>query len=169
MNQKLNDVILGVDTHLDVHVGAVINCSGSLLGTRSISVTNQGYQDLLEWAQSFGSLQSVGIEGTGTYGAALCYFLTDKSIKVIEVNRPNRVVCRLQGKSDPLDAENAARSVLAGTSTALPKSKNGASEAIRALLVSAPQDIRDRLWQVKPHDCAATCLQAKVNSESIAC
>jgi transposase len=143
MNQKLNDVILGVDTHLDVHVGAVINCSGSL--------------------------QSVGIEGTGTYGAALCYFLTDKSIKVIEVNRPNRVVRRLQGKSDPLDAENAARSVLAGTSTALPKSKNGASEAIRALLVSAPQDIRDRLWQVKPHDCAATCLQAKVNSESIAC
>jgi hypothetical protein len=42
MNNKLNKVILGVDTHLDVHVGAVINASGSLLGTRSISVKNQG-------------------------------------------------------------------------------------------------------------------------------
>ena len=190
MNNKLNKVILGVDTHLDVHVGAVINASGSLLGTRSISVTNQGYQDLLEWVESFGSLQCAGIEGTGTYGAALCSYLTDKEIKVIEVNRPNRVVRRLQGKSDPLDAENAARSVLAGTSTATPKSKNGASEAIRtitvvrrsavkaktqamnqirALLVSAPQDIRDRLWRVKPHDCASSCLRANIKSESIAC
>jgi len=190
MNNKLDKVILGVDTHLDVHVGAVINASGSLLGTRSVSVTNQGYQDLLEWAESLGSLQCAGIEGTGTYGAALCSYLTDKKIKVIEVNRPNRVVRRLQGKSDPLDAENAARSVLAGTSTATPKSKNGASEAIRtitvvrrsavkaktqamnqirALLVSAPQDIRDRLWKVKPHDCASVCLRATASSESIAC
>ena len=188
MDHKLSEIILGVDTHLDVHVGAVISASGSLLGTRSISVTGQGYRDLLEWAESFGSVQRAGVEGTGTYSAALCKYLIDKDIEVIEVNRPNRIVRRLQGKSDPLDAENAARSVLAGTSTATPKLKNGASEAIRmitvarrsavkaktqamnqirGLLVSAPQDFRDRLWRTKPHECALACYRAKAKTETV--
>jgi transposase len=88
----------------------------------------------------------------------------------------------MQGKSDPLDAENAARAVLAGTATATPKDQNGACVAIRmvsvvrrsavkaktqamnqirALLVSAPQDIRERLWRTKPHECAKACLSVR--------
>lgn len=175
-------VILGVDTHLDVHVGAIISYSGSLLGTRSISVNTHGYEDLLHWATQFGQLQTAGIEGTGTYGAELCRYLQSKSITVIEVNRPDRSKRRMHGKSDPLDAENAARAVLAGTATAIPKNKNGACEAIRmvsvarrstvkaktqamnqirALLVSAPQEIRERLWRAKPHECAKACLAVR--------
>ena len=65
MDHKLSEIILGVDTHLDVHLGAVISASGSLLGTQSISVTSQGYRDLLEWAESFGSVQRANVEGTG--------------------------------------------------------------------------------------------------------
>jgi hypothetical protein len=61
------EVILGVDTHLEVHVGAVISETGKLLGTRSASVDSGGYLDLLIWAKSFGDLRSAGVEGTGTY------------------------------------------------------------------------------------------------------
>lgn len=65
---KQVEVVLGVDTHLDVHVGAVISETGKLLGTLSVSARMDGYLDLLTWAQSFGPLSRAGVEGTGTYG-----------------------------------------------------------------------------------------------------
>jgi len=121
--------ILGVDTHLDVHVAAVINQSGQLLGTQSVSTNTAGYFQLFQWASAFGALKRAGVEGTGTYGAGLCRFLCDKGIMVLEVNRPDRANRRLNGKSDSLDAENAARSVLSGVSKAIPKQQSGAREA----------------------------------------
>ena len=176
------EVILGVDTHLDVHVGAIVNQAGKLLGTRSASPTSVGYTELLRWASSFGSFRRAGIEGTGSYGAGLCRFLVEEGISVIEVNRPDRAKRRLQGKSDPTDAESAARSVLSGTATATPKLQSGACEAmriasvarrsavkaktqainqIRALLVSAPQEIRERLWKTSATDCAKACIRVR--------
>ena len=65
------------------------------------------------------------MEGTGTYGAGLCQLLTDHGVKVYEVNRPDRARRRLQGKSDPTDAENAARPVLSGLASAIPKQHSG--------------------------------------------
>ncbi len=177
-----NEIILGVDTHLDVHVGAVINHSGKLVGTHSFSVSSQGYIDLLNWVSSFGTLVYAGIEGTGTYGAGLCKLLLENDINVFEVNRPDRSKRRLEGKSDPTDAESAARSVWSGTATAIPKTQSGACEAmrivsvarksavkaktqtinqIRSLLVSAPQNVRDKLWKVKPKDCVQACIKAR--------
>jgi len=103
-----NEVILGVDTHLDTHVGAVINDIGRLLGTRSVSTDTAGYLDLLTWANSFGHVCRAGVEGTGTYGAGLARMLHDHEIEVLEVNRPDRAMRRSKGKSDPTDAENAA-------------------------------------------------------------
>ncbi len=174
--------ILGVDTHLDVHVAAVINQSGQLLGTQSVSTNTAGYLQLFQWASSFGALKRAGVEGTGTYGSGLCRFLCDKGITVLEVNRPDRSRRRLNGKSDPIDAENAARSVLSGISKAIPKQQSGACEAmriisvarrsavkaktqainqIRAMLVSAPQDVREKLWKVKASDCAKACAMAR--------
>lgn len=128
--------ILGVDTHLDVHVAAVINQSGQLLGTQSVSTNTAGYLQLFQWASSFGALKRAGVEGTGTYGAGLCRFLCDKGIMVLEVNRPDRANRRLNGKSDPLDAENAARSVLSGISKAIPKQQSGACKAMRIVSVA---------------------------------
>ena len=180
--RKSGEVILGVDTHLDVHVGAALNSSGKLLGTRSFSANSAGYVDLLRWGSSFGAFRRAGIEGTGTYGAGLCRFLIDHGITVVEVNRPDRMKRRLQGKSDPTDAESAARSVLSGTATAKPKQQNGACEAmriasvarrsavksktqainqIRALLVSAPQEIRERLWKIKASECVKVCIHLR--------
>src|SRR5664279_1173176 len=61
----------GVDTHLDVHVAAALDQRGGLLGTRSFPATPAGYRELLGWLASFGHLQLVGVEGTGSYGAGL--------------------------------------------------------------------------------------------------
>jgi len=180
MNLQKNEmeVVLGVDTHLDVHVGAVVSRSGKLLGTQSISTNTLGYLNLFNWATSFGHLEEAGVEGTGTYGAGLCRSLIDKGITVYEVNRPDRAKRRLKGKSDPTDAESAARSVISGIATAIPKHQSGACEAmriasvarrsavkartqainqLRAILVSAPQDIREKLWKVKAVECVQAC------------
>src|SRR5712664_1080751 len=177
-----NEVILGVDTHLNMHVGAVINDIGRLLGTRSVSTDTAGYLDLLTWANSFGHVCRAGVEGTGTYGAGLARVLRDHEIEVLEVNRPDRAMCRSKGKSDPTDAENAARAVLSGRATAVPKEQSGAAEAmravsvarrsavkaktqainqLRALLVSAPQEIRDRLLKVKTAECIKGCIRLR--------
>ena len=85
-----NEIVLGVDTHLDVHVAAVLNHSGKIVGTHSFSANSQGYVDLFEWASAFGDIAYAGIEGTGTYGAGLYHALADKEVSVLEVNRPDR-------------------------------------------------------------------------------
>lgn len=155
---------MGVDTHLDVHVVAILNHTGKIVGSHSFSVNSKGYTELFEWASMFGEIAYAGIEGTGTYGAGLYQSLVKKEVCMLEVNRPDRSMRRLKGKSDTVDAENAARSVWAGTATAIPKSQNGGCESlrivsiarksavkaktqainqIRALLVSAPQEVRE--------------------------
>jgi transposase len=106
------------------------------LGTAPFPTTPKGYQALLGWLESFGAVGKVGVEGTGSYGAGLSKFLARAGISVLEVNRPNREERRRSGKSDPLDAIEAARSALGGKAKSIPKSKDGVVEAIRALLVA---------------------------------
>ncbi len=141
-----------------------------------------GYLKLLTWAKSLGLLRRAGVEGTGTYGAGLTRVLRDNEIDVLEVNRPDRASRRSQGKCDPTDAESAARAAVSGSATAIPKAQSGAAEAmravsvarrsavkaktqainqIRALLVCAPQDIRERLWKGKPSECVNGCARLR--------
>jgi transposase len=126
----------GVDTHLDVNVVAALDPLGGLLGTAPFPTTTAGYEALLSWLESFGKVTKVGVEGTGSYGAGLSKFLRQAEISVIEVDRPNRAERRRSGKSDPLDAVEAARAALGGRATSIAKSKDGAVEAIRALVVA---------------------------------
>jgi transposase len=175
---KIDEVILGVDTHLNLHVGALISNSGKFLGTLSVTTAAAGYLELITWARSFGTLYRAGVEGTGTYGAGLARALRDHKVQVLEVNRPDRARRRSRGKSDPTDAENAARAVLSGMATAVPKEQTGAAEAmrsvsvtrrsavkaqtqainqLRALLISAPPEIRQRLWKERTSDCVMGC------------
>jgi transposase len=165
------EVILGVDTHLDVHVAVLIDVVGRVVATNSVPTTTIGYEQLIEWAGSFGPVSRAGVEGTGTYGAALARHMRERGVPVLEINRPDRSRRRLRGKSDPTDAENAARAVLAGEAHAIPKAQSGVVEAmravsrarrsavkaktqainqLRALLVTAPASIRATLWKVKP-------------------
>jgi transposase len=127
----------GVDTHLDVHVAAVLDDHGGLLGTSSFATTPQGYDALCEWLGSFGEVVVVGVEGTGSYGAGLTRHLHGVGIKVVEVDRPNRQRRRRSGKSDTHDAISAARAAFAGDALGEPKIRDGNVEAIRVRLARA--------------------------------
>jgi transposase len=137
-------VLGGVDTHKDVHAAAAISETGRLLGTAEFPTTPVGYRRLLAWLRSFGPVERVGIEGTGSYGAGLCRYLRSKDVEVVEVNRPNRQWRRRRGKSDPADAEAAARAVLAGEAIGAPKSQDGGVEAIRMLRLARRSAVKAR-------------------------
>ena len=104
-------VILGVDTHLDEHVAVALDGLGRRLGTLRVSATTAGYLRLLKWATDFGTVEHAGVEGTGSFGAGLARFLRAEGIEVFEVLRPKRRDQYRSGKSDPIDAEAAARAV----------------------------------------------------------
>src|SRR3712207_37926 len=91
---------VGVDTHADQHVAAALDHHGRLLGTRTILATPGGYAALLAWANERGTIERVGIEGAGSYGAGLARGLRGRGVAVVEVDRPNRRLRRRQGKSD---------------------------------------------------------------------
>lgn len=130
------EVILGVDTHNDVHVAAVITTLGVLLGTQAFPTTAAGYDTLLTWARSHGTLRRAGVEGTSSHGTALTRHLRRHDLHVIEVNRPDRAARRRRGKTDALDAENAARAVLSGRATGEAKAGDGHVEAIRMFKIA---------------------------------
>jgi transposase len=130
------EVILGVDTHLDFHVAVAIDHLGRRLGEASVPTTAKGYEKLLCWAESFGPVRCAGVEGSSSYGAGLARHLRAKGIEVLEVERPKRQrrsSRRNLQKSDPSDAESAARVVLSGEASGAPKSADGRVEMIRAL------------------------------------
>ena len=145
MTHSAGPITGGVDTHGQVHVAAAI-CSVThrLLGVASFPVTVAGYVQLLGWLAGFGEVERVGVEGTGAYGAGLARFLTAEGIKVVEVDRPDRSERRRRGKSDPIDAEAAARAVLAGRASGTPKTRDGLVEAIRAWWVVYRSAVKDR-------------------------
>jgi transposase len=120
----------------------------------------------------------VGVEGTGTFGAGLARFLRAYGLPVVEVARPDRSSRRRRGKSDPIDAQAAARATLAGVATAIPKSREGQVEMIRVLRVarrgamkarvaaaeqlygvvcSAPEELRQPLLGLKTKALVAVC------------
>lgn len=134
----------GVDTHLDVHVAAVLDDIGGLLGVESFPTTTAGYGSLLGWMGSFGVVELVGIEGTGSYGAGLARFVADAGVRVVEVNRADRAARRRSGKSDSLDAVAAARAAQSGLARGASKGRDGHVEAIRTLVLAKRSARRDR-------------------------
>jgi transposase len=114
-------VTVGVDTHLDQHVAAVVDQTGRLLATQAFSASTRGYVALVTWAERFGVVERMGIEGTGTFGAGLARFARAYGLQVLEVDRPVRSTRRRQGKSDPIDAQAAARATLAGVAATTPR------------------------------------------------
>jgi transposase len=159
-------VTIGVDTHKDSHVAAARDQLGRRLATTQVAATRAGYAQLLAWAQGLGEPVAWGVEGTGSYGAGLARYLCGHGQRVLEVNRPDRQARRRRGKSDPVDADAAARAVQAGEATGIPKAQDGLVEmaralrvarqsavkartqainAIKALLVTAPDELREQL------------------------
>ena len=137
-------VIVGVDTHKHVHVAVAIDTRGIRLDDRSCAADADGYQQLITWAECHGRIAAFGIEGTGSYGAGLARAVRRAGHQVLEVNRGDRRTRRIAGKSDTVDAETAARSVMAGQSTAIPKTADGAVEMMRHLKVARRTAVKAR-------------------------
>ena len=156
------------------------------MGTAPFPTTAAGYRDLLAWLRDFGEVVAVGVEGTGSYGAALARHLTGHGITVVEVGRPNRQVRRRHGKTDVVDAIAAARAVQSGDATATPKSHDGPVEALRtlklvqrsatkartqalnqlrALVLTAPEDLRTRLRDLNRRQLLEICSTFRVRAD----
>lgn len=133
--RPITGVTGGVDTHLDAHVCAALDQLGGQLGVESFPATPAGYRALLEWLGSFGPVELVGVEGTGSYGAGLARFLRRAGVGVVEVDRPNRQDRHRHGKSDTIDAIAAAHAALSGRAQGAGKHGDGPIEAIRVLTV----------------------------------
>jgi transposase len=135
-----------------------------------VPASTRGYVALVTWAERFGAVERIGVEGTGTYGAGLARFARADGLPVVEVNRPDRSLRRRRGKSDPIDAQAAARATQAGVAATAPKTREGQVEMIRVLRVarrgalkarvaaeqlygvldSAPRSSASRCWAARP-------------------
>jgi transposase len=129
-------VVGGVDTHRDSNVAAVVDMNGGVLGVESFPTSAAGHRCLSSWMSAFGTIERVGIEGTGAYGAGVARHFLAAGVVVIEVDRPDRQKRRRRGKSDELDAVEAARGALSGRCEGRAKSRDAHAEALRALLVA---------------------------------
>jgi transposase len=138
------EVILGVDTHKDIHVAAVVTTLGAQLADATFPTTTVGYRQLLTWARSFGVLHRAGVEGTGSYGVALSRYLHRHQVTVIEVNRPDRAARRRHGKTDAIDALAAARAVLSKRASTPAKTANGPVEMLRMFRLARASAVKSR-------------------------
>lgn len=160
------DVVVGVDTHRDTHALAVLRArDGARLFELEVAAGRAGYRVALARARRAGSRRLWALEGTGAYGAGLARFLSARGERVVEVERPAREGSRRRLKSDRFDALRAARVGLAGEALAAPRA-GGRREALRvllqaregavatrrtglnqlrAILITAPDDLRERL------------------------
>jgi transposase len=159
-------ITVGVDTHKYSHTGNAKDHLGRDLGHYEIPANLKGYAALLSWANSLGPIAAFGVEGTSSYGAGLTRYLRGEGCRVIEVIRPSKQDRHFRGKSDPIDAEAAAAAVLSGKARSVPKvgdekvemlrairvarrtatkARTQAINALRALIVMAPDPLRQSL------------------------
>jgi transposase len=175
------DAVIGVDTHRDRHAAALLDPNGGVRATLEVPSDRAGHARLLQLAQVHASGRRVwALEGTGCYGAGLTRFLVDQGEWVVEIDRPKRPRGRHGAKSDVLDAVRAGRDALALARDHLTTPRQrGHREALRvlhttragivaagadarrqlkALIVTAPQPLRDRLrgrpWRQQLRVCA---------------
>lgn len=182
MAQDRAGVFGGVDTHKHTHVAAAVDAAGRLLGTAAFEADAAGCGRLWGWLRSHGHVVRVGVEGTGSYGAGLARSLAAAGVEVVEVSRPNRQMRRRRGKTDTVDAEAAARAALSGEAAGEPKSGDGRVEAIRtlsvarrsavkartaaanqlnAIVVTAPEHLKDRLWALTTPELVKACARLR--------
>lgn len=144
--QEMVSHVVGVDTHKDTHTAAVVKAiTSGEEASETVPANRDGYESLVELADSYAdpSDRAWAIEGTGSYGAGLAEFLSARGEWVIEVDRPTRPAQRDGAKSDSLDAVRAAREALGREKWATPRSRNE-REAMRVLVTTREGAVRDR-------------------------
>jgi transposase len=147
------DYVVGVDTHRDEHVVAVLAApAGAVIAKLAVPANARGYREALDFAEQYASGARVwAVEGAGHYGAGLARFLSGHGEPVLEISRQPRGERRLRGKDDSLDAIGTARTALASETLALPRCGER-REALRLLLIarrSAVDVRREALVQLR--------------------
>ena len=161
------DYVVGVDTHRDEHVLAVVTApAGAVIARTAVTANGAGYRAALRFAERYAvGRRCWAVEGSGSYGAGLARALADRGEAVLELSRTPRSERRLRGKNDELDAVATARAALASETLALPRSgerrealrllliarrsavdvRREALTQLRAVIVTAPDRLRDEL------------------------
>ncbi len=137
-------IVAGIDAHKDKHHVVALDLQGVILANRKFPATTDGYRELLNWLRAFGLIDRVGVESTGSYAAGLARYLNAQRIRVLEVNTAHAHTRAKKGRGDCIDAEAAARKVLSGETTALPKVTTGTIESIRLLRITRGSAIKAR-------------------------
>lgn len=159
------EVVIGVDTHKDTHTAALIDSrTGAVLDRATVNADPDGYAALTVLAEQHSGLRAWALEGSGGYGAGLARHLAAAGEMVVELDRPQRPARRGGAKSDPIDAERAARDALARTRLAQPKAggqraalqarltarraaveaSSEAQQQLHAMVTTAPEQVRAR-------------------------
>ena len=162
------DHVIGIDPDRDRITASLVEAStGGELATEAFETTRGGYERLVAWADRHTSRESRAwaVEGSGSYGSGACAHLGAAGEQVIEFSHPRTAATSDGAKTDALDARRAAREVLGRSDLAVPRAR-GRREALRALettrrgaqtartaainelkalIVSAPVDLRDQL------------------------
>lgn len=180
------DVIIGVDTHEASHTLCLVSArTGALVGEHVLPANRSGYRQALSLARRSARRRLWALEGTGSYGAGLARFLAGRGERVLEVERPRREGGQSRAKSDPLDALRAARAVIAGAASASPRAcgarealrvllttregavsvRRGGLNELRALVVCAPEALRERLRGRSPNALVHACLALRPRAE----
>lgn len=138
------DFAVGTDTHRDhLSLAVVVAATGVVVGERRVSADAAGYADALFWARELAPGRRVwAVEGTGSYGAGLTRELDQKGELVVEAERPKQHP-RRGGKSDRIDAVRAARLVLSREHVEAPRA-GGLNDSLAALTATRDGAVRDR-------------------------
>jgi transposase len=186
MLAEVVEVVIGVDTHKHTHTAAVVvAATGQSLASLTVAATPAGYQQLLELADQHHRRRVWAIESTGGYGAGLTRFLAAHHEQVVELDRPKRAARRHGAKSDPLDATRAAREALSREQLAQPRAAGpraalsvrlaarrsavqaagDAQRQLHALVVAAPDVLRERLRAGSTRQLVAACARLRVHAD----
>src|SRR3954465_1474953 len=159
------EVVIGVDTHKDTHTATVVDArTGGVLARATVAADPDGYARLVALADEHCGLRAWALESTGSYGAGLTRHLAEAGEWVIELDRPKRPARWAGAKSDPIDAERAARDALARTRLTQPKTgaeraalqmrltarraaveaATGAQRQLLAMVITGPEAVRAR-------------------------
>lgn len=132
--------VVGIDTHARTHTYCVVHSrTGAVIDTAAFPTSAAGHSRALNRIvrRSRGSAVLAAVKGTSSYGASITALLVETGIDVAEVRPAPRSSHAHAGKSDPLDAEAAARSVLGKDIAKLAQPRQaGDRTALRVLLTA---------------------------------
>lgn len=180
------DVVVGVDTHKHTHTAALVAPSGAEMQSLTIPTTKKGYEQLVALVEAWPQQRRAwAIEGTSSYGTGLCRALRRLGERIIEIDHPARPARRNGSKTDALDAVRAAREALARPLLGEPRAgddrealrvltttresavhaRTQAINAAHALVVTAPDAIRDRLRGLSAAMLLRRCAALRVRTD----